>query len=82
MSSSVSFPLDAATVSHTFNPFELNTDNDGIYETFFNPDMIYNDTNSAKQSYDYFTESQLNIMFHEGVKKCIFYFSFEYPQSA
>ena len=68
MSSSVSFPLDAATVSHSFNPFELNTDNDGIYETFFNPDMIYNASNSAKLTCDYFTESQLNIMFHEGVK--------------
>ena len=62
--------VTVATDPPTFSPFELNTDDEAIYETFFNPDMNYIDSISAKLLCNYFTETQLNTFstFHLNIR--------------
>lgn len=59
----VNFP-SADINSLVFNPFELNTDNNGIYDMFFNPDVNQSNINSLKLSCNYYSEEQVNTLYH------------------
>lgn len=58
----VSVPYEIDSLA--FNPFEINTDNIGIYDEFFNPDINLLNSDNMIQSCQYFSEDQFNDMSH------------------